>query len=157
LLAHAGALGESARANPVRAWKLQNGDVAPGDLGERSVGLAPYSGNQNVSYLFANDSWRVRPNLTLTGGVRYEYTTVPVGQELQRLNAASRVPGLISFNAPTSQKTNFAPRLGVACSPGKGGTTSIRAGFGIAYDQIYDNLGILSLPPQFTTTYDAAW
>jgi hypothetical protein len=130
-------------------------DVAPGDLGERSVGLSPYSGNQSVSYFFANDSWRVRPNLTLTGGVRYEYTTVPFGQELQRLNAAASVPGLISFNAPQSQKTNFAPRLGVAYSPGKSGNTSIRAGFGIAYDQIYDNLGVLSLPPQFTSTYDA--
>lgn len=129
-------------------------DVAPGDLGERSVGLAPYSGNQFVTYLYANDSWRVRPNLTLTGGLRYEYTTVPVGQQLQRLNSASSVPGLISFNTPTSQKTNFAPRLGVAYTPGKSGTTSIRAGFGLAYDQIYDNLGVLSLPPQFTSTYD---
>jgi hypothetical protein len=129
-------------------------DVAPGDLGERSVGLSPYSGNQNVTYLYANDSWRIRPNLTLSGGVRYEYTTVPAGQQLQSLNSASSVRGLISFNAPQSQKTNFAPRLGVAFSPGKSGNTSIRAGFGIAYDQIYDNLGILSLPPQFTTTYD---
>jgi outer membrane receptor protein involved in Fe transport len=129
-------------------------DVAPGDLGERSVALSPYSGNQNATYLFANDSWRVRPNLTLTGGVRYEYTTVPVGQRLQSLNAASSVPGLITFDTPKSQKTNFAPRLGVAYSPGKSGNTSIRAGFGLAYDQIYDNLGILSLPPQFTSTYD---
>jgi len=129
-------------------------DVAPGDLGERSVGLSPYSGNQNVTYLYANDSWRVRPNLTLSGGLRYEFTTVPFGAQLQRLNSASSVPGLISFNSPQSQKTNFAPRLGVAYSPGKSGNTSIRAGFGIAYDQIYDNLGILSLPPQFTTTYD---
>jgi len=129
-------------------------DVAPGDLGERSVGLSPYSGNQTATYLYANDSWRIRPNLTLTGGVRYEYTTVPAGQQLQSLNSSSSVPGLISFNAPQSQKTNFAPRLGVAYSPGKSGNTSIRAGFGIAYDQIYDNLGILSLPPQFTTTYD---
>jgi hypothetical protein len=129
-------------------------DVAPGDLGERSVGLAPYSGNQRATYLYATDSWRIRPNLTLTGGVRYEYTTVPIGQRLQSLNSAASVPGLISFNEPTSQKTNFAPRLGVAYSPGKAGNTSIRAGFGLAYDQIYDNLGILSLPPQFTSTYD---
>jgi hypothetical protein len=129
-------------------------DVAPGDLGERSVGLSPYSGNQSATYLYANDTWRVRPNLTLTGGIRYEYTTVPAGQQLQQLNSAAGVPGLITFSAPKSQKTNFAPRLGIAYSPGKSGNTSIRAGFGIAYDQIYDNLGILSLPPQFTSTYD---
>ncbi len=131
-------------------------DVAPGDLGERSVGLSPYSGNQIVTYLYANDSWRIRPNLTLNGGIRYEFTTVPVGEQLQRLNAASSVPGLISFKAPRAQKTNFAPRLGAAYSPGKSGRTSIRAGFGIAYDQLYDNIGVTSLPPQFTATYDVA-
>jgi outer membrane receptor protein involved in Fe transport len=88
-------------------------DVAPGDLGERSVGLAPYSGNQTATYLFANDSWRVRPNLTLTGGVRYEYTTVPVGQRLQELNAASSAPGLISFHAPI-RKRQISPRASVS-------------------------------------------
>lgn len=79
-------------------------DVAPGDLGERSVGLSPYSGNQTATYLYANDTWRIRPNLTLSGGVRYEYTTVPAGAQLQRLNSASAVPGLISFNAPQPRR-----------------------------------------------------
>jgi hypothetical protein len=129
-------------------------DVAPGDLGERSVGLSPYSGNQSVTYLYAGDTWRLRPNFTVDLGVRYEYTTVPAGQQLQALNSASSVPGLISFSAPKAQTTNFVPRIGIAYSPGKNGNTSVRAGFGLAYDQIYDNLGILSLPPQFTTTYD---
>ncbi len=128
-------------------------DRAPGDAGERSVGLAPYSGDQMVSYFYANDSWRIRPNLTVTLGLRYDYTTVPAGAKLQSLNSLSSVPGVIDFHSPTSQKTNFAPRIGIAYSPGKSGTTSIRAGFGMAYDQLYDNLGVLSLPPQFTATY----
>ncbi len=128
-------------------------DVAPGDAGERSVGLSPYAGNQIVTYLFANDSWRMRPNLTINVGLRYEYTTVPAGAQLQKLNALSSVPGVIDFHSPETQKKNFAPRIGIAYSPGKSGTTSIRAGFGMAYDQLYDNLGLLSLPPQFTATY----
>src|SRR6266513_3871767 len=38
--------------------------------------------------------------------------------------------------------------------PGTSGTTSIRAGFGISYDVLYDNIGILSLPPQLSGTID---
>ncbi|MBV9405982.1 MAG: hypothetical protein JO211_11600, partial [Acidobacteriaceae bacterium] len=45
--------------------------------------------------------------------------------------------------------------VGIAYSPGTSGNTSIRAGFGITYDILYDNLGTLSLPPQLTTTIDA--
>ena len=46
------------------------------------------------------------------------------------------------------------PRIGVACSPGTNGKTSVRAGFGINYDVLFDNLGLLSLPPQLSTTQD---
>jgi hypothetical protein len=46
------------------------------------------------------------------------------------------------------------PRIGLAYSPGSNGKTSIRTGFGINYDVLYDNLGTLSLPPQFQTTVD---
>src|SRR5262249_29889265 len=44
------------------------------------------------------------------------------------------------------------PRIGFAYSPGKTGTTSIRGGFGMAYDQIFDNVGANVRPPQATTT-----
>ena len=50
--------------------------------------------------------------------------------------------------------TGFEPRVGFAWSPGKNGDTSIRAGFGINYDQLFDNLGILSAAPQFQQTVD---
>src|SRR5262249_47481816 len=55
-----------------------------------------------------------------------------------------------------TQKKNFAPRVGLAWSPGKSGTTSIRFGFGMAYDVMFDNIGINSLPPQFVTTVDVS-
>ena len=52
---------------------------------------------------------------------------------------------------PRTQKYNFMPRIGIAYSPGTSGKTSIRAGFGITRDVLYDNLGTLSLPPQLST------
>jgi hypothetical protein len=46
------------------------------------------------------------------------------------------------------------PRVGPAYSPGTDGRTSIRAGFGTNHDARYDNLGLLSLPPQDSITVD---
>jgi hypothetical protein len=131
-------------------------DFSPDDLSERSLSISPYYGNQIALYFYANDNWRARPNLTINLGLRYEYTTVPEGERLQALNHVSDVPGVIVFNAPKSQLKNFAPRVGFAYSPGTTGNTVIRAGFGMAYDVLYDNLGILSLPPQYSTTIDTS-
>src|SRR6185369_545655 len=58
------------------------------------------------------------------------------------------VPGVLTFFEPKPQKKNFAPRVGFAYSPGKSASTSIRGGFGIAYDQIFDNIGLNIRPPQ---------
>lgn len=129
-------------------------DLAPTDFGERSTGSTNYIADQHAIYWFVNDEWRIRPNLTFNLGLRYEFTSVPAALALQKLNAAASVPGLIEFGAPTAQKKNFAPRIGFAYSPGSSGNTSIRGGFGMAYDVLYDNLGTLSLPPQLTGTCD---
>ena len=129
-------------------------DLSPDVLGERNVGAAPYSGNQINTSAFFTDEFRVRPNLTLTLGVRYEYKGVPEGDKFQKLNAISSVPGLIEFREPRAQKTNFVPRIGLAYSPGTTGHTSIRAGFGMSYDKYFDNLGLNSKPPQLESTVD---
>ena len=134
---------------------LYAADQAPDTFGERSAGNIIYHGNQQAFYLYGNDEWRVTPNLTLSLGLRYELTTVPLAQsQFQPLNSISNVPGLITFGAPQKQTTNFAPRVGFAYSPGSSGDTSIRGGFSMAYDVLYDNLGILSLPPQLSQTCD---
>ena len=129
-------------------------DVSPDQLGERSLGDPVYYGDQIASYWYVNDNWKVRPNLTLNLGLRHEYTTIPFGERLQSLNQAASVPGLIDFSEPKAPKGNFAPRLGFAYSPGGHQNTSIRGGFAMAYDVLYDNIGILSLPPQLSGTID---
>ena len=124
-----------------------------------------YYGDQKILYAFAQDDWRIRPNLTLNLGVNYSYQQLPAGTKLQALNSIASVPGLIEFNEPKAQTKNFSPKVGFAYSPnfnegllghlfGKDGATSIRAGFSMAYDYIFDNLYILSLPPQAQQTID---
>ena len=130
-------------------------DLVPTGLAERNLGTTPYYGNQWATYLYGTDQWRVRQNLTVNLGLRWERTTVPETMKLQNLNSLASVPGLIAFNAPKTQNTNFAPRIGLAYSPGHSGTTSIRAGFGLGYDVIYDNVGTTNYPPQLSPTVDA--
>jgi hypothetical protein len=73
---------------------------------------------------------------------------------LQTDNSIANVPGLITFGQPQPQGNAFMPRIGIAYSPGTSGTTSIRAGFGIYYDVLYDNQGLLTLPPEANHTID---
>lgn len=129
-------------------------DYYPDYIAQRSLGGQEYSGNQYLYGLYGNDSWKVRPNLTINIGLRWEYLTVPIAEQLQTLNQVSSVPGLIQFSKPTPQGDAFMPRIGIAYSPGTSGRTSIRAGFGENYDVLPDNFGLLTEPPQFTTTVD---
>ena len=128
-------------------------DVSPTTFGERSSGNFFYYGDQTAFYGFANDIWRVTPHVSLNYGLRYEFTSVPTGERAQQLNTAASVPGLITFHAPQPQYGNFAPRLGFAWAPGNG-DWSIRGGFGMGYDVLYDNLGLLTFPPQYSSTED---
>jgi Carboxypeptidase regulatory-like domain len=129
-------------------------DAAPDFLAERSNGNPVFYGDQVALYWFANDNWRIRQNLSINLGLRYEYTTTPFTTRSQSLNSVASVPGLINFAAPQPATNNWGPRVGFAYSPGTSGRTSIRGGVGEAYDVLFDNLGLLSLPPQLSSTID---
>jgi hypothetical protein len=138
-------------------WTTLSGflnDTIPDFLAQRNVGGKPYSGNDTAYYFFANDNFRFNRNLTINLGVRYEFNGVAQSMREFALNSIANVPGVLTFAAPVAQKHNWAPRLGLAYSPGTNGKTSIRAGFGMAYDQIFDNVGTNARPPQATSTVD---
>ena len=150
--------GFTQRARGEYDWNNLEGylqDIVPDQFLERTTGKVTYYGDQIANGLYVNDNWKVTPNLTVNLGLRYEYTTVPYSERLQTLNAISDVPGLITFGEPKAQTDAIMPRIGFAYSPGTSGNTSIRAGFGLGYDQLFDNLGILSAPPQLQVTVDS--
>lgn len=123
--------------------------------GERSVGAAggiPLGNLEHAAYF--QDDFRVRSNLTLNLGVRYEYVTIPVGTRAQGLSAAGSVPGVLNISTPTPNKNEWSPRIGFAYSPGTDGKTSIRGGVARSFDNTYLNLNENSAPPFYQTTQD---
>lgn len=126
-------------------------DTLPDFLATRAVGGRTYYGNQLASYSYLQDTWRVLPNLTVDLGLRYEYTTVPLGIQTEALNAVASVPGLLTFKAPSADPYGFGPRVGIAWTPTKNANTVIRAGFSRSTDVIFDNVGLNAVPPEFYT------
>lgn len=106
---------------------------------------------------FAQDSWRARPDFTLSLGLRYEYNTPPFDAE-DRANiydpvkkALARVGTAgIPRSGYSADKNNWAPRVGVAWSPGNRGSV-VRAGYGIYYEQsaLATGEGLYFNPPYF--------
>jgi len=101
--------------------------------------------------IFAQDQWKIRPNLTLTYGLRWEYYGVPFEAHGNMSNLFVDPSGPAPFTfVPVGPGTghqlynsyynNFEPRVGFAWDPFRKGKTSIRGGFGVFSDRVYGNL-----------------
>src|SRR5208283_5435077 len=119
--------------------------------------------------LFAQDTWRARPDLTLDFGLRWDLlppwsekfnqlqTIVPGEQSLVYPGAPRGLvfpgdPGIPSTLAP-ARHTNFAPRAGIAYTRGR---TVARAGFGVFYTAFEGlSAGIMSANPPYGYDYDS--
>jgi hypothetical protein len=140
-------------------------DQVPGAQAVRGVSNGPFAGNHSQYSGFAQDDWKIKRNVTLNLGLRYEYMTLPRDLAAQSLNAIADVPGVIEFKTPKTDHNNFAPRVGVAYSPafedgigrflfGAPNQSSLRANFSVSYVPTFQNLTLTSLPPQFQQLRD---
>lgn len=89
---------------------------------------------------YIGDSWKVKPNLNISYGLRYVRDT---GRTDSYLGATPPLnlwaPGL--GNQVNQPNKNFAPQVGIAWDPWKTGKTVIRAGAGIFYENaIFNNV-----------------
>ena len=133
----------------------------PGSYGQGSAQVEHV--RSTALYLYAQDSWKIKPNLTLNYGLRWELNTplADVSKHVQTFrpgqtstvypcmdtantDCSSMTPvGLVvagDKGIPTAMTQTyykaFAPRIGVSWSPGNSGKTSIKAGWGLFYNPI---------------------
>jgi hypothetical protein len=98
------------------------------DLGDPTLAMRFHFLN-----LFAQDEWRLHPDVTLSAGVRYEMITFPT------LDAEAPYPLSREINTDAN---NVAPRVGVTWLPGGSQKTSVRGGYGMYYDSPSLNLAL---------------
>ena len=98
--------------------------------------------------LFIQDDFRVRPNVTVSMGLRYERFGQPINGILKLNPTAGPI-------LPTSSG-DFGPRFGIAWSPGADRKTVFRGGYALMYDQMPLNIPLLMwqsapISPQIAT------
>ena len=129
-----------------------NGSVYTPDAAER----------QHTEAAFAEDTWKVKPNLTVTYGLRWEtygkINQTTLGNNVQWRSGNDLMSRIADGKDITKHEIldqqqwhNFAPRLSFAWDPKGDSKTSIRGGFGIFYDFMPSQLygGAHYTPPIF--------
>jgi hypothetical protein len=135
--------GFTALANFVDDFSGSSGSVA------KVFGSPIVHPDQTIQGYYAEDAWQMRPNFTLTLGVRYEFFGTP--ENVLAFPAVRPELGQFTDPFPTAIKqkedrNNWAPRVSFAYTPkiwqGLFGRdkTVLRAGYGIFYDGIFNNI-----------------
>ncbi len=105
---------------------LQSYALGIPELYQQGFGSPNYVNTVKRNHFYVQDTWRIRPDLTLNAGVRYE---VEIQQPV--------VP---------ADRNNFGPRVGFAWSPGKDQKMAIRGGYGLYYSQIHAQVAGVAEP-----------
>jgi carboxypeptidase family protein len=142
-----------------------------------------FYGRHKYAAAFLQDSWKVKPSVTLNYGIRWDlmqywsekYNQIPTFVLGQQSKVYPTAPTNLVYptdagvpNTLVPQKNKFAPRIGLAYSPSKAdgflgkliggqGKTSIRAGFGLFYSVIQGNTIAIDEPqPPYGLSYTSS-
>ena len=121
-------------------------------LGDVSSAIA-----QGALGFFAQDNWKLRPNITLELGLRYDWLMSPTERYDRFVSWVPTSNSLVRVNnglEPVyhTSANNFQPRIGIAWDPFKDGKTSVRAAYAILTDQPVTNLvSVQAGNPPFAT------
>jgi outer membrane receptor protein involved in Fe transport len=136
----------------VNSFIAGNGNGFSVTLGDRSSAII-----QNAFGLYVQDNYKVRPNLTLELGLRYDWNMTPTERynrfvvfdplSRQFVRVGSGIDKVYKEN-----NKNFQPRIGIAWDPFNDGKTSVRAAYAILTDQPVTNVvtPLTSNPPLAT-------
>jgi hypothetical protein len=121
-------------------------------LGDRASSIV-----QSNLGLYVQDNYKVRQNLTLELGLRYDWNMTPTERYNRFVVFDPATDSLVRVGSGISQiyhsnNKNFQPRVGFAWDPFKDGKTSVRAAYGVMVDQPVTNLvtGPTANPPLAT-------
>ncbi len=132
-----------------------------------SDGIGNHDQKLNQLALYLQDDWKVTRRFTLNLGLRWDANMGNLVDQtnnrtillLKQLNhplaqAITRDPEKLSRNTPSW--TEFQPRFGFAYDPKGDGRMVIRGGYGIFYDQLFQNLTLFSLTQTNPELYQTA-
>ena len=138
--------------------RYPQGFATPGAVQNISFSDGEGTHDQTIHQLafYFQDDYKVRRNLTLNLGLRWDANignlpdqtnnrTIQVLQQLNHPLARSITSDPEKLSRTTPSWTEFQPRIGFAWDPKGTGNTVIRGGYGIFYDQLFQNLTLFSL------------
>src|SRR5712691_1114229 len=134
---------------PVNRLRVSNGqgfNTLDPALGFPAGGLGP----DNRIGLYVGDSWKIKPNFTVSLGVSYDRDTGRTDSDLPAIpEINAEFPG---YGNPVKQaNANLAPQIGFAWDPGKNGKTVIRGGVGLFFENVIWNNVLFDRPERLRT------
>lgn len=126
-------------------------------------------GPDNRLLLYIGDSWKLRPNLTMTYGLRYQRDTGRTDSDIAPIPCSELAPSLAAplvaagtpctgnildlwgnglGNRVRQPNQNFGPQVGIAWDPSGHGKTVFRAGIGLFYENNIWNNQLYDRPPR---------
>jgi hypothetical protein len=84
--------------------------------------------------LYAADTWRLTPHLTINYGLAWSYEPNSLNTDLTKPKLLTAILGPAGLNPPAAQTANFSPSLGFAWTVTRDGKTVIRGGAGRYFD-----------------------